>query len=125
MFFFLFCDDLMETALAAVSWLVLESRSSSTFGGRFVVVFVSFAGSVIGLLALVQIVLGQWGSVVLGIDLDAIRPDFLLQEGDLSLGKLDMKVFHTPGHSPGSACLYLPEDKVLFSGDVVFKEGLI
>ena len=59
-----------------------------------------------------------------GIDMDAIMPDFFLQEGDLSLGNLEVKVFHTPGHSPGSVCLYLTDQKVLFTGDVVFKEGL-
>ena len=30
----------------------------------------------------------------------------------------------TPGHSPGSATLYWPAQKALFSGDLVFKEGL-
>jgi glyoxylase-like metal-dependent hydrolase (beta-lactamase superfamily II) len=35
-----------------------------------------------------------------------------------------MQVFHTPGHSPGSLCLYWPMQKALFSGDLVFKEGL-
>ena len=24
---------------------------------------------------------------------------------------------HTPGHAPGHTCLYLPEDRILFSGD--------
>jgi len=31
-----------------------------------------------------------------------------------------VKVFVTPGHSPGSVSLYLEEDKILISGDVVF-----
>jgi glyoxylase-like metal-dependent hydrolase (beta-lactamase superfamily II) len=67
---------------------------------------------------------GRQLGAALGIDMSAIMPDFFLQEGDLSLGELEIKVFHTPGHSPGSACLYLPDQKVLFTGDVVFKEGL-
>ena len=33
---------------------------------------------------------------------------------------LAVKVFLTPGHSPGSICLYLENDKILISGDVVF-----
>ena len=37
---------------------------------------------------------------------------------------LDLKVFHTPGHSPGSVCLYWTQQKALFSGDLVFKEGI-
>ena len=32
-------------------------------------------------------------------------------------------VLHTPGHSKGSVCLYLPEEGVLFSGDTLFEAG--
>ena len=35
-----------------------------------------------------------------------------------------MKVFHTPGHSPGSVSLYWPDKKVLFTGDLIFKDGV-
>jgi hydroxyacylglutathione hydrolase len=53
-----------------------------------------------------------------------VDPSFYLKEGDLSLGakddKLMVKVLLTPGHSPGSVSLYLEEDKILISGDVVF-----
>jgi glyoxylase-like metal-dependent hydrolase (beta-lactamase superfamily II) len=53
-----------------------------------------------------------------------VNPSFYLKEGDLSLGaknsKVAVKVFFTPGHSPGSFSLYLEEDKILISGDVVF-----
>jgi hydroxyacylglutathione hydrolase len=53
-----------------------------------------------------------------------VNPFFYLKEGDLSLGvkdnKVAVKVFLTPGHSPGSISLYLEEDKILISGDVVF-----
>jgi glyoxylase-like metal-dependent hydrolase (beta-lactamase superfamily II) len=59
-----------------------------------------------------------------GIGSDDITPDFLLREGDLSLPGLELKVLHTPGHSPGSASIYWPEQKVLFTGDVVFKGGI-
>lgn len=30
---------------------------------------------------------------------------------------------HTPGHTPGSICLYFPEEKILFSGDTLFRMG--
>lgn len=53
-----------------------------------------------------------------------VNPTFFLKEGDLSLGakdnKMAVKVLLTPGHSPGSVSLYLEEDKILISGDVVF-----
>jgi len=53
-----------------------------------------------------------------------VNPSFYLKEGDLSVGakddKVAVKVLLTPGHSPGSVCLYLEKDKILISGDVVF-----
>jgi hydroxyacylglutathione hydrolase len=53
-----------------------------------------------------------------------VNPYFYLKAGDLSLGakddKVAIKVLFTPGHSPGSISLYLQEDKILISGDVIF-----
>ncbi|MGQ9546482.1 MAG: MBL fold metallo-hydrolase [Dehalococcoidia bacterium] len=53
-----------------------------------------------------------------------VEPFFYLKEGDLSLGgkddKLTVRVFLTPGHSPGSISLYLEQDRILVTGDVVF-----
>ena len=34
-----------------------------------------------------------------------------------------MTAIHWPGHSPGSATLYWPAQKALFTGDLIFKEG--
>jgi len=53
-----------------------------------------------------------------------LEPDILLQEGDLKIGDLSFQVIHTPGHSPGSICLYWSEKKALFTGDVVFNQGI-
>ena len=50
-------------------------------------------------------------------------PFFYLKEGALDLGaknKVSLQAFLTPGHSPGSVCLYWPENKILITGDVVF-----
>ena len=52
------------------------------------------------------------------------EPDILLQDGDLLVGDDLFKVIHTPGHSPGSFCLYWPDRKALFTGDVVFNQGV-
>ena len=52
-----------------------------------------------------------------------LEADFYLTEEGLELGttsKVRVEVYHTPGHSPGSVCLYLPEEKALISGDLVF-----
>ena len=60
----------------------------------------------------------------LGVNLDSINPDFFLTEGDLAVRGLDFKIYHSPGHSPGSVSIYWPEQKALFAGDLIFKEGL-
>lgn len=57
-------------------------------------------------------------------DLDDFEPDFFLQEGWLQAGGETLQVLSTPGHSPGSVCLYWPERQALFSGDVVFSGGI-
>lgn len=51
------------------------------------------------------------------------KVDFYLKEGDLTLGKahkVTLQVYHTPGHSPGSICLYWPDKKALITGDLIF-----
>jgi len=50
--------------------------------------------------------------------------DFYLGEGNLRLGNIDLLIYHTPGHSPGSICLYWPKKKALISGDVLFYGGV-
>lgn len=67
---------------------------------------------------------GKQMSAAFGIDLDALAPDFFIQEGVLSVNGHELQVFLTPGHSPGSVCLYWPKHKALFTGDLVFKDGL-
>lgn len=52
------------------------------------------------------------------------EPEILLREGELNIGGIEFHVLHTPGHSPGSICLYWPDMKTLFTGDVVFNQGI-
>ena len=61
---------------------------------------------------------------VFGINIDALAPKFFLREGDFAVDGLELKVFHTPGHSPGSLSIYWPKQKALFSGDLIFKNGI-
>lgn len=49
--------------------------------------------------------------------------DILVKDGDIiSVGNLELKVLHTPGHSPGSISLYTPG--YVFTGDTLFVEAV-
>ncbi len=51
-------------------------------------------------------------------------PDRELADGDvLSAGGVELRVLLTPGHSPGSSCLYAPELGTVFTGDTLFNGG--
>jgi glyoxylase-like metal-dependent hydrolase (beta-lactamase superfamily II) len=52
------------------------------------------------------------------------EPDFFLQPGELIFGDDRFEVIETPGHTPGSVCLYWPSNKALFTGDLVFQQGI-
>ena len=55
-------------------------------------------------------------------------PNIVTIDKDLSkikevwIGKEKLEVIKTPGHTPGSVCLYSQKDKILFSGDTLFKQ---
>ena len=49
------------------------------------------------------------------------QPQMVLRDGDIiDLGKRQLTVIHTPGHSPGHCCFYEPDRKYLYSGDVIY-----
>jgi len=68
--------------------------------------------------------MGENGYSMLGTKKPEYQVDFYLKEGSLNLGSKSFQVYHTPGHSPGSISLYWPEQKVLFTGDVIFYQGV-
>ncbi|GAA5057028.1 MBL fold metallo-hydrolase [Nocardia callitridis] len=41
----------------------------------------------------------------------------------MTLAGIDVDILHTPGHSPGSVSLHLPELGALFTGDTLFSGG--
>lgn len=62
-------------------------------------------------------------SSFMGIELKSPSPDRLLNEGDIiELDEIQLKVLHTPGHSPGN--ITLVSDEVAFVGDVIFRESI-
>lgn len=50
------------------------------------------------------------------IDFDSIEPS-----EELRIGPFSFKLIPTPGHTPGSVCYYDEDDRVLFSGDTLFR----
>src|SRR5581483_6043290 len=53
------------------------------------------------------------------------KPDAFLEEGDIvKLGNEELEVIFAPGHSPGSICFYSAKHKILFGGDVLFRESI-
>jgi len=58
-----------------------------------------------------------------GLDLEMPKcaPDFFLEEGrPLIVGDLRFEILHCPGHCPGSVSLFEPNERVVFTGDVLF-----
>jgi glyoxylase-like metal-dependent hydrolase (beta-lactamase superfamily II) len=48
-------------------------------------------------------------------------PDASLEEGQaISIEGLTGSILHTPGHTEGSVCLYLPQQSLLIAGDTLF-----
>ncbi|MGD0376119.1 MAG: MBL fold metallo-hydrolase [Streptosporangiaceae bacterium] len=47
----------------------------------------------------------------------------LAHEEVIEFAVTQLQVLHTPGHSPGSVCLYAPELGAVFSGDTLFSGG--
>lgn len=45
---------------------------------------------------------------------------FLKDEQEIDLAGFHIRILHTPGHTRGGCCYYLPYENVLFSGDTLF-----
>lgn len=58
----------------------------------------------------------------IGMEDIELEADSRVDEGDLiHLGNIELKVIHTPGHTKGGTCLYCEKEKLLFSGDTLFR----
>lgn len=55
----------------------------------------------------------------------SLVPEVLMEDGQsLELAGYSIKVIHTPGHTAGGVCYYLPGHGILFSGDTLFLESI-
>ena len=63
----------------------------------------------------------------LDLDIEAktkkFEVDFVFEE-KLSLGNTELKVLHTPGHSPESICFYAEDKRILICGDLMFDKSV-
>lgn len=48
----------------------------------------------------------------------------LHNDDEIIFGKQRIKAIAVPGHSPGSLAYYLPDEKMLFSGDALFRDSI-
>jgi len=62
----------------------------------------------------------------IGIEIDQPSdPEIFIAENEsVNLGETEFTVYHAPGHSPGSIVLYNDKNKIVFSGDVLFRRGI-
>lgn len=61
-------------------------------------------------------------SVYIARKVVTFAPDEFLHDGqELTLAGMKLKVYHTPGHTPGGASYYCAEAGCVFSGDTLFQ----
>lgn len=59
----------------------------------------------------------------MGIEFDGELPELtqFVKHGDvLTWAGIEIHVFHTPGHTPGGVCYYVPSMQLVFTGDTLF-----
>lgn len=61
---------------------------------------------------------------LMGGEITATEAEITLEEGELTIGEFHFTVAHTPGHSPGSMSFIFTDSKQVFSGDVLFNQGI-
>jgi glyoxylase-like metal-dependent hydrolase (beta-lactamase superfamily II) len=52
-----------------------------------------------------------------------IPVDKSVEDGDIiSLDGIDLEIVHTPGHNPGHICIYVRDERIMFTGDHVLAD---
>jgi glyoxylase-like metal-dependent hydrolase (beta-lactamase superfamily II) len=60
----------------------------------------------------------QYSSMPARRFVEAVEPDLTLTDGEcIRLGKLELRVIWTPGHTPGHMCFYEERAQLMFTGD--------
>ncbi|MGP4065090.1 MBL fold metallo-hydrolase [Oceanobacillus sp. M65] len=61
---------------------------------------------------------------LMGQEITTYEADHELREGDIEMYGFKFEIRHTPGHSPGSVSFVFPDQSIVISGDVLFKQGI-
>lgn len=71
--------------------------------------------------------LSETAEYFLGHKLPIIKPSIIKDintEKEFKLDNWEMKIIHSPGHTPGGSCFYFEKEKIVFAGDTLFKNGI-
>ena len=116
-------SEMLDTLNANVKYIVLThchgdhiagvKRIKEKYGGKILIHFEDEPG-----LRDPQINLSDY----IGLGTITLEADSRLNDNDLiHIGDIEFKVLHTPGHTKGGICLYIESEKILFSGDTIFR----
>lgn len=50
--------------------------------------------------------------------------DYLIEGQVIKIGTTQLKVMHTPGHTPGGCCLILEDEQTIITGDTLFADNI-
>lgn len=70
--------------------------------------------------------LNETARYFLGYEPNTIPPSNIrhLIEKDYKIANYELRIISTPGHTPGSCCFYFKKEKIIFTGDSLFKDGI-
>ncbi len=72
------------------------------------------------------VALMEWQASLFDLEVPTVSaPDHSPADGEVvSIKGIEAMVLHTPGHSEGSLCLYVPAENLLIAGDTLFAGGV-
>lgn len=69
-----------------------------------------------------DVTINEFANTNVDFEFPEIGADIFTADGDeFMLGNTKITVMHTPGHSRGGVCYLFKEDKIMFTGDTLFK----
>lgn len=65
----------------------------------------------------------KWFRIDISSTLPQAKPE-ISETTTLLLGTVQIQVLHTPGHTPGGVSYYIPEGRIVLTGDTLFRMGI-